>query len=288
MAAPGSFPYQNEIIALTDPFSEEAANARYPDQGSGRTLTFQQRQSLPIGTDANGQSFYAFNVKPNFPNMSFSSAAGLVVTWQGNWTGNFSTNLINTYGMMYRPTSMGVRIANTLSATDSAGYVIIAKGSAPPAGGVTTYNPSNFTSWAQHPFVHGGEWHLTLHPRTSNAYDMKDRATYATANAVDDTWETLYVGLSGSKASATPLLIETYTNYEYVPIQSSPIAQLAIAQPVLNTQIQTAVNEIQSAHPPVHIGTRSKVSNFVKQEAKKAILKHVLPFTAKKAANLLL
>lgn len=295
-AAPKSFPaaqenthHEDVLTGLVDPFSAHAAVAKYPDAGSARTLTFQQRMQIPISTAAGGVLAIAFNPKVNFPLLVYSGAAGNVITWPAAWQNDFAANLVNTYSKLVRLSSYGVRVINTLSATNSSGTLVIAKGGPPVLSGTTTFDPSNFTDWEMHPMVHGGEWHVHGLPKGLEAYTFKPPDTYNTSTSIaDDSWETIYVYLSGGPASASCITLEAVFNFEYTPKEDSPIAALASPQPVLNVGVQTAVNEIQSNHPPSFKGGRAVVQNFIKKEAKKAILKHILPFAAKKATQFLL
>ncbi len=277
------------LTALTDPFSSEAANARYPDQGAGKSLTSQVRINIPVATDATGVFAYAFNPKPNFFALPSASSSSKTITWGSVWTQNLGGALINTYGKSYRPTSYGIRIVNTLSATDSKGYIIIAKGGPPAVSGTTTFDMSNFGTYDMHANAHGGEYHVTGHPRSSNAYDFKDVPSFGTTTAVDDTWETIYIaGFGLPNSSNGAIILEAYFNHEYSALEDATIAQLAVPQPIFDTGMMTAVNHVQSSHPPSHKGGRAVVSNFIKKEGKKALIKHVLPFAKHKAAALLL
>jgi len=167
--------------------------------------------------------------------------------------------------------------------------LIIAKGGRPPAlPSGTTFIPSNFASWDVHSMVQGGEWHALSLPRSSNGYDFKDvTTTNANNSSGDDTWETIYVGVQGSAASGTALYAEYFINFEYTAQEDAVIAQLAVAQPVMNVSMQTAVNHVQSNMPPSHRGSTAIVSSFLKKETKKALVKHVIPFLAKKGVALL-
>lgn len=274
------------LTGLTDPFSSEAARAQYPDQGAGATLSFQQRLSSVISSSATGTMAVAINPKVNFPFLT-GSATGVVATWGANWTGDAATNLVNTYAKLYRPTSCGVRICSMLSATNSSGYLIIAKGGIPAVGGVTTFNPSSFTHWDSHAITSGGEWHAVSHPKGSSAYDLKD-PSLTNVNIADEQWETVYFYSAGLPNSTASFLIETFINYEYTAVEDAPIAQLAIPQPVFNAPLITAINEVQASHPASHKGNASVIKGFIKKQGKKALLKHVLPFAAKKATQLLL
>lgn len=278
------------LTGLTDPFSAEAANARYPDSGAGRSLTFQQRLAFPVVSDANGALAFAINPRPNFPILATASITGNAATWASTWSslGDVSSNLLNAYGRFYRPTSCGVRIANTLSATASSGYVIIAKGGIPTLGSSTTFVPSNFTNFDFHSMEQGGEWHVTSHPRAADAYDMSDITNFATNNSKgDETWETIYVMALGVVASTAALIVEVFINYEYTAQEDAAIAQLAAPQPVLNVGMQTAINHVQSASPTSHKNGKAAVTAFIKREGKKALVKHVIPFLAKKGTALL-
>lgn len=277
--------HESQLIGLTDPFSSEAARAQYPDQGAGRTLSFQQRKTFTLTSDSNGNVAMSFNPKVSNPALQGASIAGTTVTWPAAWIGDFSTNLVNTYGKSYRPTSYGVRINNTLSATDSAGYLAIAKGGIPTVSTTTTMSPDAFTHWDVHGYLHGGEWHSVGSAKSANSYDFKDITLFdGTTEAADDTWETIYVAVFGTKVSATVAIIELYINYEYTPREDAPIAQLAVPQPVMSVQMQTAVNQVSSAHGASHGGGKAVVTAFIKREGKKALLKHVIPFLTKKAA----
>lgn len=289
-AAQDYIEHEATLLGLTDPFSPEAAGARYPDSGAGETITFQQRVSNTLGTVAvSGNAALCYNPRANFPYLQHASIAGNVVTWQATWTGDVSTNLVNTYAKSYRPTSLGVRVSNLLSATDSKGYIVVAKGPPPNLGGATTADPGNFTDWDTHPLSHGFECHTTSHPRGGNGYDFKAITLTQLSNTVaDDTWECLYFFVFGAPASTTMLLHEAFINYEFTTIPAAPIAQMAQRQPVLNTHMQTAVNEVQSSIGSSHKGGTHIVRGKLKSEAKKALLKHVLPFVARKAKMALL
>jgi hypothetical protein len=280
--------HEATLIGLTDPFSAEAAVTRYPDQGSGKSMVQQSRLTTQLSTNAAGNAFICFNPRANFPEYVFTSAAGNVVTWPAAWTGDLSTNMLNTHGYTYRPTSMGIRISNLLSATASAGTIAIAK-SGPPSG-TTTFDPSRFTSWDQHSLIHGGEWHVTSHPRSANAYDFRPVTdTAGNTTAPDNNWESVYVAVQGTGVVSLPVVqVEVFINYEFTFQEDSGFAGLAGPQPVLDIHMQTAINEVQSSHPPSHKGGTHVIRGFIKKQGKKALLKHVLPFVAKKGAQILL
>ncbi len=286
----GASTHEATLVGLTDPFSPEAANARYPDQGAGKTMSFQQRLAFSLTTDAGGAGAAMLTVKPNFLYLLSSSVSGNTVTWAGTYDagGDVTTNLVNTYGLSFRPTSFGARIANNLGATDSSGHIIIAKGSAVtgiPTG--TTFIPSNFNTWEVHPMVHGGEWHTVGAPRSASAYAMASVAGYTNTSDPLNTWDSIYVYVTGTKASTAVLYLELVVNFEFITKEDAIIAQLAEPQPVYNAPMITAINEVQSNHLPSHKGGQSVVRSFLKREAKKALVKHVIPFVAKKATALL-
>lgn len=277
--------HEDTLIGLTDPFSAQASSVKYPDQGAGRTHTFTQRITFPISGDAEGEACFAVNPKVNFVALG-ASTVGTVVTWAGAWSplSDVSTNLPNTYGSMYRVLTCGLRVVNTASATNSQGRIVFAKGGRPTLATTTTFNPSNFTSWVTHPVTHGGEWHMVSCPRNQGAYNLKRVADYFTnVSQADDDWETMYVYFSGLPASTATAYIDVVWTVEFSSAEDSPIAQMATPQPVLSVTMQTAVNHVQSAHPPVHKGGTSAVGGFIKREGKKALVKHVIPFLARKA-----
>ncbi len=287
-APPDTSHHEEQLIALVDPFSPNAGQAKYPDQGSGRTLTFQQRYAQTISSTAGGFAAFSINVKPNFPFLMQNGVAGTTVTWATTYTDDQGSNLINTYGETYRPISVGLRILNLLSATNSSGYVVIAKGGAPPLGpGTTQINPNNFASWETHPNGHGDEFHATSHPFNANSYGFGSVAAYKTNTAQDNSWENIYFYASGLPNSASCFFVELFINYEYTTKEDSPIAQLATAQPVMDVNMMTAVNSVQSTLPTSHRATSGGTRAKIKQEAKKALLKHVLPFAVKKATQFL-
>jgi len=291
--APDLSSHEETIVGLTDPFSEFSSDTRYPDQGSGRTLVTQQRYLCNPTANASGIVAIAFNPKPSWSGITGSTYAGNVVTWTANYNqGDFSTvqDLVNNYGQSYRICSMGVRIANTLSATNSSGYLVIAKGGTVPigAGLTTTFNPVNFASYDLHPVAHGAEWHATLHPRSAQAYDPDLVATGVSNTYGDDSWETLYIFATGLPASSTPFAIEVVINIEYTCKEDAPISGLARQSPMMDVSIQTAVNHVQNSLPNSHVNSKARVSALIKSEAKKALIKHVLPFAARKLKQAIL
>lgn len=193
-----------------------------------------------------------------------------------------STSLMQVYGITARPTSFGVSVTNTQGATASAGRVIIAKGG-PVTGPTTDISPGNFTSWETHPLVHGGEWHTVGAPRSAQAYDPLTVASATNVTAGPNTWDNIYIAIFGSTVSATVAQVDIVLNYEYFVAEDAVIAQLATKQPIYSAPMISAINEVQSNHLASHKGTQAAVSAFVKKEGKKALLKHVLPFLAKKA-----
>jgi len=272
------------LSSLTDPFCGEAARARYPDQGAGRSLTSQFKYTVNVTTSTTGNFAYAFNPKPNFSGVSWNGAAivGAAVTWATTYAlGDASTDLINTYGLTYRPTSMGISVSNLLSATNSQGYIIAAKGGAPPLNSSTTFNPVNFTAWKVHPVTHGETFHIVAKPLSPESYAYGTVAAGAANNYNDDSWETIFIAGFGLPNSTSSLLIEVIVNCEYTPKEDSPIATLAVDQPLMDVAMQTAVNHVQMQHPPTHKGTNA-VANFIKREGKKALSKHVIPYAKHK------
>lgn len=280
--------HENTLVGLIDPFSDESARAKYPDAGAGSTLCQKSLASFTGTTNANGA--YAFSVDANFsfPVTYASTIASTTVTWTATKYVDWSTTLLATNAVIARPTSIGVRIVNTLSATDSSGYIVIAKGGPAVLGGTTTFDPLNFVTYDVYPFTHGGEWTVTLKPTSSWAYTMISPSTYVTNTSPPlSGWEVCYIGLFGSKASSTPMLVEIVSNFEYAPKEDSAIASLASPQPVLNIPMQTAVNQVMSDHSGHHVGGLSGHKAKVKQLAKKALVKHVLPFAVRKAKQAL-
>jgi hypothetical protein len=281
--------HESVLTGLTDPFSPESALARYPDAGAGATLTERSRYTNICTTfSVSGAYAACFTPVANFATLAGASATNTTVTWGAAGTNDLSTTMLNTYGYYYRPTSMGVRIFNTLSATASAGYLIIAKGGPPPLGGTTTFDPANFTSYEIFPFVHGGEWHAVSKPRHVGAYTMSQVSSAIAIATRPSEWESVYIGYFGGPVSTSALGMEVVLNYEYVPKEDAAIAQYAAPQPVLDINMQTAVNAVQSSHSGVHAGPNSNARNTIKRHVKSALIKHVLPFAVKKGKQLLL
>jgi len=281
-----SYEHERVLTGLTDPFSSEAITARYPDQGSGRTLTFQRRWQFTLTANAAGDIVFSINTKPNFPRLDGTFAAN-VATWPATYTGDFTSDIMNVNARTYRPITCGLRVVNTLSATNSQGSIVIAKGGPPVLSSNTSFLPSLFTSWDLHSNVHGGEWHTTSHPLTATAYALSEISGYNTNTAQDNSWENIYFYASGLPASSSPFVFELITNYEYTPREDTALAQLAQRQPVMNVSMQTAVNQVQNSVPNSHAANRSSTSAVIKREAKKALLKHVLPFAVRKAEQFL-
>lgn len=280
--------HEAALHALTDPFTPSSL-ARYPDAGAGSTLTQRAMLSFTGATNASGAYAFTYDANFSYPITYAATIAGTTPTWNATRYGDWSSNLLNTYGKTARPITAGVRIVNTLSATDSSGYLVIAKGGRVELGGTTTYDPVNFTHYEVHPYTHGGEWHVTLRPLAGIAYEMLTKAGYDSNLAVSiPSWEVIYIGLFGSKASATPMLVEVVSNFEYTPAEDAPIAALASPQPILNIPLQTAVNQVQSDHTFAHIGGRESHKAALKKTVKKALVKHVLPFAARKLKQALI
>lgn len=115
------------------------------------------------------------------------------------------------------------------------------------------------------------------------SYDMENIVNNTNTQQGTPNWESIYVVVLGSTASVVALTIEVTLNYEYTVAEDAPIAQLALKQPTFSAPLITAINEVQGSHPPSHKGPQSVVRAFIKKEGKKALLKHVLPFVAKRA-----
>lgn len=277
--------HESMLLGLTDPFSAESANARYPDQGAGKTLTWVQRFSVSMPTDANGNAAITLSPKNDFPFLfGAPTAGGGQVTWAVTFSpfGSMSTALMNVHGKAFRPTSFGIRIANTLSATQSSGRLVIAKAGPAPIGSTTDVQPNKFSSWDLHPMLHGGEWHAVGNPRSADAYNFVILNGTNVGEGLAE-WENIYIFLLGSQASTNAVYLEMKFNYEYTVAEDSIINQLALPQPTFSAPMISAINEVQSSHPPSHKGASGVIKGFIKKEGLKALKKHVLPFVEKKA-----
>jgi len=257
--------------------------------GSSRTLTEQVRTTGTIPTNVKFNGCAIFTAKADFPVLlSDLEVDSTVPTTSANYVGGIN-GLLTQFGQHFRLVSWGVRFFNSLSATESSGQILIAKGSQPALSTTVSIDPNTYYAFESHPMKHGSEWSVVGNVTGSESMDWALKSSHSSAvQGPPDGYECIYVIVRNTKASAFPVYYETVYNYEFTISITSPMNSIAEQQPVYDPQLLVARNEHNNNAPVVHTGSREKMEQTLKREAKKAFTKHVLPALRKKGEQALI
>lgn len=276
--------HTERLCGLTDPFCDEAGKHQIPDQGAGHTFTEQIRYVDTLGSNTNGDCYYAVGAKANYPLLP--SSAG---NYAANWTVSNAASLLTTAGSEYRVISYGVRLISQLAATNCSGTLAIGIGAPPSVNSAIQLSPDGYTHYEIHAIGSDSEWHIVGSPLTAEYLNLETVGFTATTTADPlSTWNAIFINATGLPIStASCFRIEIVINVEFTFAPVSTLKKLARPQPVYNPSVMQQMNEVSRNHGHVIKGARDKVKAHLKREAKKAIVKHVLPMIAKKATALL-
>lgn len=283
-----SHPKIHQLCGLTDPFCPHARGARIPDIGASKTLTESIRFIGNITTNASGNAAVVFTAKAdNVYVFSDPNDNGTVPKLYNQYEGTINS-ILRDHGSQYRVVTYGVRVVNTLSATDSTGVISFARGPQPTLDSFVSTSPNSYFSYESHSNRHGGEWAIVGRPTGGESMDwssVADKTT--TTSAPPDGYENLYILLSGYPASAPGAFFEFYVNYEFTLEPLGALQALAQPQPIYDPSLLVARNEHNNNVSRVHKGGTESASSAMKQEAKKAFTKHVLPAIIKRGEQAL-
>lgn len=282
--------HHDDLCGITDPFCPHARGARVPDSGSGRTATEQIRfvQTMKGATDATSAAM-AVCPKTNFPFLRDNTSAD---AWSSTFAANGNvTSLCNTSGREVRIVSAGVRIVSLLSATDSKGSLAIARTSVPQLVSTAVQtSPNYYTSYEIHPIGPSTEMHMIFHPTSNQSNDFNDLNDTGIQSSTDPYppgWDTIVLRAEGVPKNVDIFRVEYVVNVEFTVKQGSAFQSITEPQPLYNPQMLVARNAVHNSVNHVMKGAADKAKSHLKQEAKKALTKHILPFLAKKGAALL-
>lgn len=175
------------------------------------------------------------------------------------------------------------------SATDSKGVIAVGRQTYAPLVSTTAQSsPSYYTEYDIHPIGPDTELTVVFKPVGSDVNDWHELA--ALSSDTDPTpanFDTVVFHVSSGPASTPVFRVEYVVNVEITLAPASAFQQLAEPQPIYNPQLLVARNEVYNNMDHIIKGAKDKAKAHLKQEAKKALTKHILPFLAKKGAALL-
>lgn len=277
--------HHKTLCGLTDPFCEHAKLAKVPDVGAGNTFTESVRWIATLTSDASGIVSAAFVPKVDFPMLEDVSGA-----WNTTYTNMTNPGtLINVNGKNCRVTTYGIRIVSLLSAVDAKGVLAIASGFEPVFSTPVLTSPDGYSTYDIHGIGASSEWHVVGKPTGSESTDWAAVASHnaGTEGAIPG-WNALYLLGTGLPATTASFRVELVTNFEYTFSDTSAYLQkFTTPQPIYNPQMLVARNEVMNGMNAVIKGGSTVAKKHLEDHAKKALVKHVLPFLKKKAVGLL-
>jgi hypothetical protein len=277
--------HHNTLCGLTNPFCEEAKNAKLPDTGAGSSFTEAIRWVGGLTADSNGDLAAQFIPRMDAPLLISSD----MINWNGNTNWLQATNsLANTYAEKIRVTTYGIRIISLLSAVDAKGSVALATGAQSDPVTPVRFSPDYYAKYDLHGISAASEWHMIGKPTSSAATDMVEVTSdlYDNSGTPIPGWNNLFILCEGLPANTNCLRVEVVINFEYTIKTTTPLGKLQTPQPVFNPAMLTARNEVMNELHHVVKGGKASIEAHAKKEAKKALVKHVLPFLAKKGTKL--
>ncbi len=282
---PTSSVHHDQLISIVDPFSDAAGTAKIPDLGAGRTQSESIRFAGTVSSNANGNAYFSIAPKLNFPFLYSSNSTA----WDSTYSGGIqnTTSMCYSQGSEFRITSYGIRLVSLFSATDAKGAIVLATGQPVSVSGSVVLTPDSYSDYHLSSIGDDSEWHMVGVPDSAESLDWTP-VTSASTNIQGpvEGWNTLYILATGMPVSTAAFQMEIVVNVEFKFLQGSTLQKFASPQPVYNPQMLVARNEAYLGASKVIKGSKDVVAKHLKQEAHKALTKHVFPFLAKKGAKL--
>jgi len=236
-------PFHNAVCGQTDPFCSHALGARIPDGNAGRSLAYQVRGSILVGTNAAGVGGVCF--LPYFPYM-VSAATGTTgtITWNNTTQNVTASTAFASSISYYRIVSWGVKIGSILAATNNSGFVTVASASSIPT--TTTVPDMEFDDAIMSPLnsFKGVTW-ISKRLSDYNLYYSVNSSTN-TFPLPFNTYTGCVVQLTGPSSTNNCLLCELVMNLEFTPLADTASALLAVKGPVKNDAVLTGASHVQS------------------------------------------
>lgn len=266
-------PHEAALEGLVNPFSDLAQGAMLPDMGNGRSLTERIAIELPLTTDANGNVILFFQPSVSYQEMTTTVSSGSPVTATCGAAFTVTPSNLTKSQENVRTVSFGARLYTTLSATEAAGRVVLAKCGPIAVNQVVNVNPNTFNAWESHPLSHGQEYALVSY--TTGTEQLDWQPPQASVDTALVGLETLCIYITGAPASVTVGYVETILHAESQVSASSTLAPLTKKQPVYHPAMFTAVDEARGQHNGLFRGAKEAVLRELKGHVKRSAAKHL-------------
>jgi hypothetical protein len=242
------------LLSLLDPFSKDAATAKYPSVGSTNSISEGYRGLIAIESDAAGRAFLGFGPALISDVSHYATAVWSAGTWNMSGTaypGRSHTMLqtvlaVTAGGAKGRVNSYGVRLFSTASMTDASGTLMIgiASDRVTTMAALPAFAPRTFTQFEAHPWSHGCEYAVVANPCSDSAHDYG----IADTTSADElpNYESIVLQWQGLPASKTVGYVEVYSNYEFT-VGNHALARIAAPSAVANFHHATALDGVRNA-----------------------------------------
>lgn len=268
------------LVAVVNPFADEASGARLPDADSYPSLPGNYSARNTYTVNANGS--LAFRVTPT-PQSVFTAVAsasvdatGLVSTWTTGAVKNTITNytsFVNAF-TMFRHVAWGVRIAATSALTNTSGALYVGYYPNNYDGATTDLQqppstpdqilslPWSFTvplvELNEQPIIMTGK---RLDP-TSQQYTPINYPTASIAGInTGDGWGSWFFILTGGGNATTTLSVEFISRNELIPRGNSVMYGTGMPAPCDSRLFDTSIN-IQQVAPDYYIDSQDSESVY--------------------------
>jgi len=265
----GDYNLAKAVCSNSNPFCPEAYGAKYYDENSVRSLTYQERTLFSLDTDAAGTCAYAFSMGARAARSQGTVVAGTITAWGAYADTNF-------YGTAaageYRVVSAGFRYRTTQPWTEAKGVLVIQEHPNDPTS-VTTIGVGNLRQ---------GSNATMFAVRDADVYFIhKPQGMFSTSytpignTGALSSWSSAVVGIVGGAASANAGYIEVITNYEYTAVASTAYSTMATpAAPSVPTVMQARA-VVLGATPPIGKTTTTHDSTWMSDVM--GVLKRIAP-----------
>lgn len=205
------------VCSISNPFCPEANGAKLPDPNTTRSLTYQNRQVIPIATEIDGEFGYFFN--PNafstYTPAVLAGSTGTISAWGSGSSSTFWSTIGTSIGS-YRVVSWGLKYKTSQAWTSATGLMIVSEINGDPR--LTTgqsINSLQLGTVGEYYPIRDADLYFIGRP---TGMASQEYVAGSTSNVLP--WTGCMITGTGT-ASTTVGYVELVINYEWLPINNT-------------------------------------------------------------------
>jgi len=254
----------NQTAGLCNPWSPHAKGSKVPDSENSKSVPYTMVWHKSLTTDANGA--LAVNVRGRMAS-SLKQASLMTSSQVTTWDADENVTNYSEYSTAFdrfRIVSWGIRMYSTLAPTEQAGTIRIIT-SPESANNGQNYDGSLFEEVVTIPLSTKDIFWVSK----AQGISARDYVSYSTTA---NYWDSLFVAVTGAKASSTALTMEITMNVEAQINFGSVTATLATPSATHKPHVMQAHSSVMSRVGSAILSPLGAIVNMFDKEAKKELM----------------